>query len=62
MPIGNGDIGLNIWTESNGEVVLYIGETDAWNENGRLLKLGRVRLKLTPKPFENGEFQQHLDL
>ena len=24
MPIGNGDIGLNVWVETNGNVVLYI--------------------------------------
>ena len=33
MPIGNGDIGLNVWTETNGDIVFYIGKTDAWSEN-----------------------------
>jgi len=61
MPIGNGDIGLNLWTEENGDVVFLIGKTDAWTENGQLVKLGRVRLKLTPSPFTNGpDFRQVL--
>jgi hypothetical protein len=52
MPLGNGDIGLNVWTEPNGDVVFYISKTDAWahpieKEMG-LLKVGRVRLKLKP--------------
>ena len=51
MPIGNGDIGLNVWTEQNGDLVFYMSKTDAWSENGRLLKLGKVRVSLTPNPF-----------
>jgi len=48
MPLGNGDIGLNVWVEESGDVVLLIAKTDAWDENSSLLKLGRVRLKLSP--------------
>src|SRR5450759_3623314 len=51
MPLGNGDIALNVWTEQNGDIVLLIAQSDAWSENGQLLKLGRVRVKLTPNPF-----------
>jgi alpha-L-fucosidase 2 len=51
MPIGNGDIALNVWTETNGDMVLLAAKADAWSENGQLLKLGRVRVKLTPNPF-----------
>jgi len=51
MPIGNGDIGLNLWVEAGGALVFYISKTDAWNENGSLLKLGRVRVQLSPNPF-----------
>ena len=42
MPIGNGDIGANVWVEENGDLVFYISKTDAWSENGRLLKLGEI--------------------
>ncbi len=63
MPIGNGDIGLNVWVEEGGDLLLYIGKTDAWSGNGRLLKLGRVRVKLWPSPFASGlPFRQTLKL
>lgn len=51
MPLGNGDIGLNVWVEENGDLLFYISKTDAWNENGRLLKLGRVRVSFSPNPL-----------
>ncbi|HEX4644962.1 MAG TPA: DUF5703 domain-containing protein, partial [Verrucomicrobiae bacterium] len=51
MPLGNGDLALNFWTEQNGDLVLLIAKSDAWSENGQLLKLGRVRVKLSPNPF-----------
>ncbi len=54
MPIGNGDVGLNIWTEENGDVVFLIDKTDAWTENGQLVKLGRVRVKFDASPFKAG--------
>src|ERR1700720_2236946 len=55
MPIGNGDIALNVWTEQNGDIVLLLAKSDAWSENGQLLKLGRVRVKLTPNLFVSAE-------
>jgi len=51
MPLGNGDIGLNVWAEKSGDILFLIGKTDAFDENASLLKLGRVRIKLTPNPF-----------
>ena len=51
MPLGNGDLALNVWTEQNGDLVLLLAKSDAWSENGQLLKLGRVRVRLTPNPF-----------
>lgn len=63
MPLGNGDIGLNVWVETNGDLLFYISKTDAWDEHGRLLKLGRVRMKLSPNPFRAGTpFRQELKL
>ena len=63
MPLGNGDIGLNVWVEENGDLLFYLSKTDAWNENCRLLKLGRIRVSLEPNPFEAGQdFSQTLKL
>ncbi len=50
MPLGNGDISINAWVEPSGDLVFYIGKTDSWDDYGRLLKLGRVRISLFPKP------------
>ena len=63
MPIGNGDIGANVWVEAGGDLLFYISKTDSWCENARLLKLGRIRVSLTPNPFAKGaSFRQELDL
>jgi hypothetical protein len=63
MPTGNGDIGLNVWVEPGGDLLFYIGKTDSWSENARLLKLGRVRVKLSPNPFgPDTKFRQELKL
>ena len=63
MPIGNGDIGLNVWVEENGDICFYIGKTDSWGDNGRLLKVGKVRVTCEPAIiFEDSEFKQELDL
>jgi alpha-L-fucosidase 2 len=67
MPIGNGDVGLNVWTEKNGDLVFYIGKTDAWSENplgsNGLMKIGRVRVSMSPAWDANSlPFQQVLRL
>jgi hypothetical protein len=63
MPLGNGNIGLNVWVEENGDICFFIGKGDAWSDNGRLLKVGKVRVKCTPAMvFPGAEFRQELDL
>ena len=61
MPCGGGDIGLNVWVE-NGELLFYISQSGTFDENNALLKLGRIRIKLSPNPFEGQQFQQQLIL
>ena len=62
MPAGNGDIGLNVWVE-NGDLLFYIGKSDAWDENSINCKLGRIRVRFSPNPFEKGNpFRQTLVL
>lgn len=63
MPSGNGDIGINLWVEENGDLLFYLSKTDAWSGNARLLKVGKVRLSLTPNPFKSGkQFLQELKI
>jgi len=61
MPCGGGDIGMNVWVEK-GEILFYLSRSGAFDENNVFPKLGRVRLKLTPNPFDGGEFHQELKL
>jgi len=61
MPVSGGDVGLNVWVE-NDELLVYMGRAGYRDENGALLKPGRVRVKLTPNPFEKGNFRQELKL
>jgi hypothetical protein len=63
MPLGNGEIGVNVWMTPDGVLWLYVATTDAWSGNSRLLKLGRVRIELSPTPFGPGvPFRQELKL
>lgn len=65
MPIGNGDIGLNVWVEESGDICFFIGKTDSWGDNGRLLKVGKVRVECKPSILFSGSgsgFRQELDL
>ncbi len=60
---GNGDVGANVWVEKNGDLMFYLSKTDSYSENGRLLKLGRVRVHFEPNPFADGlPFQKILRL
>lgn len=58
MPIGGGNLGLDVWVE-NGELLFYIGSPDAFDEKGNVIKLGRMRIKTNPNIFYK-DFQQNL--
>ncbi|HTD99891.1 MAG TPA: DUF5703 domain-containing protein [Mucilaginibacter sp.] len=75
MPLGNGDIGLNVWVEKNGDLVFYISKTDAWGgepdaqkdpwmkHGGILMKLGAIRVSISPNPLDKSSaFKQILKL
>jgi hypothetical protein len=67
MPIGNGDIALNVWVEPSGEIGLYIGKSDSLSEKSwgsfGLLKVGGLHLSLSPSPLVPGApFAQVLKL
>lgn len=61
MPCGGGDVGLNVWVE-HGEIYCYVARSGTFDENNTLLKLGRLRLRLSPNPFDGPEFKQVLHL
>ena len=62
MPAGNGDIGANVWVTADGELQFFISKTDAFSENARLLKIGKVKVKFTPNILSGKDFKQELDL
>jgi hypothetical protein len=62
MPLGNGDVGINTWVEENGDLVFYVSKTDAWDENARLCKIGRVRVQFDPPLTPKDGFRQELKL
>ena len=62
MPLGNGDIGVNAWVEPSGDLIFYISKTDAWDENDRLCKIGRVRVQFDPPLATTNGFRQELKL
>lgn len=63
MPLGNGEVTFNAWVETNGDLQFYIGRSDSYSEISRLLKVGLIRVSLSPNPFQDGRpFSQHLHL
>jgi len=63
MPLGNGETGINAWFEPSGDLLFYISRTDAWDDSGRLVKVGKVRIKFEPAIYKLGsKFKQTLDL
>ena len=63
MPLGNGELGANLWVEKNGDLLFYLSRTDAISEANRLMKMGRIRVSLSPNPFQEGKpFSQQLVL
>ena len=61
MPVGGHDMGLNVWVE-DGELLIYLARAGCYDENGALLKLGRLRVNLAPNPFAGDLFHQELKL
>jgi len=63
VPLGNGNTAINLWVEKDGDLVFYLARNDAMSELHRLMKLGRVRVHLSPNPFSSGKpFSQTLDV
>jgi hypothetical protein len=61
MPLGGGDLGVNVWVE-NGDLLFYAAQSGAFDKNGEALKLGRFRFTLDPNPLLGGTFRQELDV
>ena len=53
LPLGNGDVTLNVWVSRTGELCLLVGKADAYDENSSLLKPGLLRMGFLPAPFQS---------
>ncbi len=62
LPLGNGDVAVNVWALANGELVFYVAKSDACSADGRLLKLARIRIALAGVTFTAGSFHQELHI
>jgi hypothetical protein len=63
MPLGNGDIAAGVYTIEDGDLYLLLSKNDAYTRHGDIFKTGRVRISLSPNPFQKGQFfRQTLDL
>ena len=61
MPLGNGDVGINVWTEKGGDLLFYISKVDAFDSGHCLPKLGRIRIRTEPA-LQTDHFIQALRL
>lgn len=61
MPIGDGELCASVWVQ-DGEICMYLSRSDARTEYDRTVKLGMVRVSLSPNPFSLGKFCQTLRL
>ena len=63
MPLGNGEVGISLWVQEDGDLMFYIARSDSQTETDRNVKLGKVRVRLEPNPFAAGRpFSQKLIL
>ena len=63
MPMGNGELGINLWVEENGDLHFYLSRNDSFSAISQMAKVGWLRVSLSPNPFADGApFRQHLRL
>ena len=63
MPLGNGQLGVNAWVNPAGELEIFLSGTDVWDDYGRLVKYGGM--KIVPnasRSFSTENFRQILDV
>ena len=54
MPLGNGEVGINLWAEKNGAIYFYISRSDSLSEIARIVKVGGMKISIHPNPLSNG--------
>eukprot|EP01052_Picozoa_sp_SAG31_P028595 SAG31_NODE_2774_length_5106_cov_5.381748_5_plen_81_part_00 len=67
MPLGNGQLGVNVYADAADVVWLLLSHVDALDENTNLDKLGRIKVKATMEtveaaPHGGQQFKQEMHL
>lgn len=57
MPLGGHSVGCNVWVERN-DLLVYFQQSGGFDENGSMLKQGRVRIACSPNPFTQSFLQE----
>ena len=61
MPVGGHDVGCNVWVQDD-QICIFLSLSGSFDENGTMLKLGRVRIWLQNKRIFQKNFRQILEL
>ena len=61
MPVGGHDVGCNVWVQDD-QICIFLSQSGSFDENGTMLKLGRVRIWLQNKRIFQKNFRQILEL
>jgi hypothetical protein len=63
MPLGNGDLTVNLWVNASTGALMYYAQTSSsFEENGQVLKLIRGRVDLGLQSTDFTDFHQHLHI
>ncbi len=60
LPMGNGEVGINLWVDEGGSLFFYISRSDSLSEVSRLVKVGGVQIQFTPNPLNNAALFKQL--
>lgn len=61
MPLGGHNAGCNVWVQNN-ELCIYLSQSGAFDENGTMLKAGRLRIIPEDREAFSVNFRQELEL
>ena len=54
MPLGNGEISSQVWTNKKGEIQFYLGTTDSRDAMDNLIKVGKLTIQFEPNIIADG--------
>ena len=53
MPLGNGEISSQVWTDKDGKLQLYIGTTGSRDGMDNVIKVGKLTIQFEPNILAN---------